>query len=298
MDEEDWRNIEEIIESLEPPFIATKKLQAEQLSLGDMYGAWLECKQALSKFDNDLAKKIYESMEKRERREVYARSNALAGQEKCPALFEYPGFSATLLLDPRYFTALEASEVADGKAFINKLYSRLQEKKKTNQNNAISDDDNEREDEGELSEEDEISVMLQRRDQSRTESATFSVTEVCRELDKFYRETPRVKDRKKPVLEWWEEHKHVWPALYEIALILHSIPATQVSVERLFSSLKFIMHSLRNGLEDTMIEDLVLILNNSHLVKEDILVMINNLEDGDDISDEEAQPNASSSSSS
>ncbi|KAK3910672.1 Glycine reductase complex component B subunit gamma, partial [Frankliniella fusca] len=97
-----------------------------------------------------------------------------------------------------------------------------------NQNNTtISNDNNEIEVEGEFSEEDETCAMLLQRDESRTERATFSATEVCRELDKFYRETPMVKDRMKPVLEWWEEHKYVWPALYEIALILHSIPATQ-----------------------------------------------------------------------
>lgn len=100
--EEDWAEVESILESLEPAMVATKILQGEQLTLGDMYGTWLECKMKLQRVGTPLADSIVQAMKNRERREVYARSNRLlAGQDKVPPLFEYPGFLAAIFLDPR-----------------------------------------------------------------------------------------------------------------------------------------------------------------------------------------------------
>lgn len=89
-------------------------------------------------------------------------------------------------------------------------------------------------------------------------------------------------------MKWWEDKKHTYPELYEVAKVVHAIPATQVSVERLFSALRFVMHHLRGNLSASIIEDLVLILNNSRLVKADILVLIgaDSHEDDDDDDDD------------
>lgn len=203
----------------------------------------------------------------------------VCGQEKSPALFDYPGFAATIFLDPRFFTVLEEKEVTAAKTFIQNLHGSLQQKKNRNQDEP-AEEENEVDDN--IEPDDEILTMLQERDSTRVQTATFTSIELCTELYKFYRETPLKKTRKKPILQWCEENKLKWPTLYLMAQILHYIPATQVSVERLFSSLKFKMHHLRSGLEDCIIDDLVGILNNSHLVKEDILLLINNVADNDD----------------
>ncbi len=117
--EDDWKNAESILESLEPTMRATKILQGEQLTLGDMLGTWLECKLQLKKVGSPLADQIAEAMTKRERREVFARSNReRAGQDKVPPLFEYPGFLASIFLDPRYFTILNEEEIFTAKHHI------------------------------------------------------------------------------------------------------------------------------------------------------------------------------------
>ncbi len=117
--------------------------------------------------------------------------------------------------------------------------------------------------------------MLSAGDGARLQqSTTASSTDISSKLNAFFRSTPRIKDRKVNILKWWEEKKIEHPELYEVAIVVHAIPSTQVSVERLFSALRFVMHHLRGNLSSQMIEDLVLILNNSHLVKEDILTLI------------------------
>ncbi|XP_052130624.1 uncharacterized protein LOC113210910 [Frankliniella occidentalis] len=169
--EDDWTYVESVLESLEATMVvATKVLQAEQLTLGYMYGAWAECKIKLGKVGSPLASQILESMEKRERREVYALSNRLmAGQDKVPPLFDYPGFLAAIFLDLRYFAILEESDVVTAKSYISNLWTKI-EKNKNPRHENIPEGDQVVEEEEE--DEDEVSALLRARDRGRTRNFT------------------------------------------------------------------------------------------------------------------------------
>ncbi|KAE8741817.1 hypothetical protein FOCC_FOCC012649 [Frankliniella occidentalis] len=291
--EDDWNNAENILESLKPTMLATKILQGEQLTLGDMLGTWLECKIELKKVGSPLADQIVEAMTKRERREVFAQSNRQrAGQDKVPPLFEYPGFLASIFLDPRYFTILNEEEIMTAKIHISQLWAKI-EKNKNLGSQQISSDSNP---DGGEDPEDELEAILSAGDGARLQNSLAPSTDIASKLNIYFRSTPRIRDRKINILKWWEEKKIEFPELYEVAVVVHAIPSTQVSVERLFSALRFVMHHLRGNLSAQMIEDLVLILNNSHLVKEDILVLINGEEKSDD-EEEVDDPNEGEGSS-
>ena len=47
---------------------------------------------------------------------------------------------------------------------------------------------------------------------------------------------------------FWERKKADYPLLYELFMVLSSVPFTQVSVERLFSHLKFILGDQRSSI--------------------------------------------------
>lgn len=64
------------------------------------------------------------------------------------------------------------------------------------------------------------------------------------------------------ILEYWESQKITRPKLYALAKVVLAVPATQVSVERLFSSLRFVMERLRYNLNDTTVENILVIRNN------------------------------------
>lgn len=64
------------------------------------------------------------------------------------------------------------------------------------------------------------------------------------------------------VLKFWEDNKEHYPDLYPIALIIFSVPGTQVSVERLFSQLKFLLDPLRNRLGSQMVNDIFILKAN------------------------------------
>ncbi|KAK3910015.1 Putative AC9 transposase [Frankliniella fusca] len=169
-----------------------------------------------------------------------------------------------------------------GKSYLKKLWARIQQKTRATENNVevITNEDTSSPDTPDPDtpeSEDEVSAMIKARDIDRVSGQNSSDRDIGVSLESYYRSTPLL-DRKKSVLKYWEENKVIMPVLYQLALIVHAIPATQVSVERLFSALKFILIPLRLKLSSQMIDDLLIIFNNSILMKEDVLAMISSLE--------------------
>ena len=80
------------------------------------------------------------------------------------------------------------------------------------------------------------------------------------ELLKF-ENSARLMDRKTDVFKWWTERQGT-TLLKEVAYILLSFPVTQVSVERLFSGLRFIMNDLRGCLADSTVKNIMLLRMN------------------------------------
>lgn len=67
------------------------------------------------------------------------------------------------------------------------------------------------------------------------------------------------------VFSYWVERKSQNKELYELSTITNSVPITQVSVERAFSSLAFIFTALRNSLAPETLENLLLIRLNKDI---------------------------------
>ncbi|XP_033242774.1 uncharacterized protein LOC117186299 isoform X3 [Drosophila miranda] len=67
------------------------------------------------------------------------------------------------------------------------------------------------------------------------------------------------------IMEYWEEHRYRFPNLYQLAKVVHSVPATQVSVERSFSALKMMLTDQRCNLADETLSKLLFVkLNNTY----------------------------------
>lgn len=69
-------------------------------------------------------------------------------------------------------------------------------------------------------------------------------------------------------IEFWAKNKSNMKDVYEISTILNAVPVTQVSVERAFSSLPFILTALRNSLHADTLENLLLIRLNKDIFDE------------------------------
>lgn len=60
-------------------------------------------------------------------------------------------------------------------------------------------------------------------------------------------------------MEYWEEKKFVYPNLYQLAKVVHSVPATQVSVERAFSALRLVLTDLRCNLSAETLQKIMFV---------------------------------------
>lgn len=60
-------------------------------------------------------------------------------------------------------------------------------------------------------------------------------------------------------IEFWAKNKNNMSDIYEISTILNAVPATQVTVERAFSSLPFILSALRNQLHAETLENILIV---------------------------------------
>ncbi|KAK2579426.1 hypothetical protein KPH14_002638 [Odynerus spinipes] len=109
---------------------------------------------------------------------------------------------------------------------------------------------------------DEVKKMLRNLDnQKRGNNTSLHSLDIMNMLRKFL-EYPRL-DSKENILEFWDRNKNNIPELYSLAKIALSVPPTQVSVERLFSSLKYILSYLRYNLSDNILDDILMLRVNT-----------------------------------
>ncbi|CAH0563041.1 unnamed protein product [Brassicogethes aeneus] len=66
LSENNWADIESLVEALQPAKITAKKLQSDQLLMPDFYCAWLLCIEKTEEIDSTLAKNIVKCMKTRE----------------------------------------------------------------------------------------------------------------------------------------------------------------------------------------------------------------------------------------
>lgn len=117
---------------------------------------------------------------------------------------------------------------------------------------------------------DELEIYLRNQDDSSqssdfgnfSNSQTSAVgTKIETLLKSFYIENKRL-NHKTNILQFWDSKKAIYPELFELSNIILSVPATQVSVERLFSSLKFVLSPYRSNVSAKNLEDQLLIRSN------------------------------------
>ncbi|RVE48834.1 hypothetical protein evm_006608 [Chilo suppressalis] len=97
-----WDTLTEILKSLTPAKQLTKKLQEEQLTVGDFYLAWMMCQFQLSKIKTRLSENIIESMKERQK-----------------LLFENDVFINGMFLDPRVNSVLTSVQQKKSKRKLN-----------------------------------------------------------------------------------------------------------------------------------------------------------------------------------
>lgn len=249
----EWQQVDALCKALLPAKICTKKLQSEQLTLTDFYGAWLTCKiqtQSLNtNFSNNLSQCLII-------REQHIMNNKV--------------LLSAIYLDPRFKNMLTQEQSTIAIEHLINVWVHIKELEKKEiefvgsmKNPTIEDNDNGL---ASMNDSDELETFLQEKDNesslsfnSPTQGSTATRIEAA--LKSYYLDQKRL-SHKLNVLKFWKQMETTYPELAELAKTIYSVPSTQVSVERLFSGLKFILSPYRTSVSSKNLEDQLLVRTN------------------------------------
>lgn len=247
---ETWNLLTNLKCSLEPAMILSKKLQMEQLTFGDFWYEWLKCILKIKKVTGSFSIILAEALENRQK-----------------TLLDNDTYLSAIYLDPRFNAILSREQVEKAVKHLVNTWSRLaslQERQAPAEVAGAPNLSGMVHNSVEISVNQEIENMLHVADLNRQNSLNYIIhntdfdkEEVVRDFLRF----PRI-DQLKSVLDYWEEKKNFHSQLYPLALAVLSVPATQVSVERIFSALKYVLSPLRHNLLGDAVNDILVIQQN------------------------------------
>jgi len=110
---------------------------------------------------------------------------------------------------------------------------------------------------------DPIKQFLQEKESIEVSSSSQNTTSIIIEnvLKTYYLNQKRL-DHKINILQFWKSMESTYPELYILSKIVFAVPSTQVSVERLFSGLKFILSPYRSNITSINLENQLIVRTN------------------------------------
>ncbi|XP_022167062.1 zinc finger BED domain-containing protein 4-like, partial [Myzus persicae] len=257
----DWNLVGKIVTALEPAKIATVQMQSNSLTPGDIYGIWLKTQMSLSKINIPLSKTLLKNMAERQKH-----------------IFMNPVFESAIYLDPHYQHLMSVTSKTNAVLHLVNTYNLMKNIK--NYNDTVQDQDtdefiteisettNENIETGlEENDPNNFQLYLQSLSQgipsssqsssSNTDTVSISIVSLLN----LYDNQP-ILPHTESILFYWESKKFECPELYALSHVVMAVPTTQVSVERSFSSLKFVFGDLRSRLGSELLEKIMLIRAN------------------------------------
>lgn len=250
--------LKEIICILNIPYKATLEFQSSKLTLSDVYGRWtamtlhLNAYEKKINFKTGLATKLKNSLHKRK-----------------DVLFENPIMSAAIFLDPRYHNVIarDIEKCKEAKDILMKIWNQniilntnVQNLNINNVHESSASDDFFIE----FNEVEEMNAFLGRhtaypQTQNNNEKNDIEVM-----IDLF---NPPSMEMNQSVLKFWKSVKDDdnYKDLYNLAMVVFTVPPTEVQVERDFSSLDHVFTKRRCRLTEERLHDILLLHLNKDL---------------------------------
>lgn len=240
---------------LEPYDKYTTKLQSETVTLSDFFGFWLALRIKTAKREDEFSVELMKQIN--------------SWHEK---LMENPVIVAAVYLDPRFQCAIgEFKQLAID--FLIGLHFKLKDIESDGTNEQNDDEldtgnGNEKSDDSSYEIEEYLSAYSSVCS-AHSNSMIFGSDEEDEErrmraiLEGFDGKKEKLSLK---ILDFWEAHEHEWPELYKLASVVFAIPPTQTTVERAFSSLALILTSHRTRLNDSTLQNILLVRLNFGLI--------------------------------
>lgn len=166
-----------------------------------------------------------------------------------------------MVLDPRFCDEVFDYKLAEAKNVLLNMYNRM----KIFRTEA---DESTTEAVCSSSSADIFAQYLKNKTKQRNQMLDRTITddEIFSSIDSFIQnDAMHTTDESWSILQFWEDKKKDYPALYELAMVIYAIAPTQVTVERNFSVLGYIFNDRRSNLSQKLLEDVLLIVLNQDL---------------------------------
>lgn len=237
-----WNILKEIHYVLKIPYDATIALQKKTLTLSDAYEIWLKMtlhlKALVSRrsFTTDFPKRLLVALQSRE-----------------DAIFNNPLMTCALFLDPRFNSQIVKDSVKVDQATrdLVKIWHRINSNSTESQN--IGDTTVNTDSSFEF---DSNRAMEEFLTNNQNLAMQQNACDIQHLLEAF---NPEYLPPQTSVLKYWELLKEQQIELYKIAMVVYSVPPTEVQIERDFSRLNFVFGDLRCNLTEERLEDIMFI---------------------------------------
>jgi hypothetical protein len=201
----------------------------------------IKCKYNTKKCNTKFSETVHDNLEKRGK-----------------YYMEHVVIHFALFLDPRYQGLLSFSERSHAKLHLRMLWSKIECLSNNEKNKPIrsfGENINSADCHDEFS---EFINTLKKKNRTvcgtNTVENNFNIMAVLEGFDGVG-EIEKIHS----VLKYWEEQRNEHPQLYLLSSVVYGVPATQVTVERAFSSLRYILSSLRENLNEEILENILMI---------------------------------------
>ncbi|XP_015042936.2 uncharacterized protein [Drosophila pseudoobscura] len=262
--EADWTEVKVLAEALEPIYLANQKLQTEQLYLGDFYKMWLDLTLTMAAMKNPHSAALREAIGKRE--------ESLTSNESV---------TSAIYLDPRMRIILSKNPIKLMCArnhlttVFKKIYGVAKRDDLSLRTNSHSSEstapDLKLPSTSQLSTASQSTcsslndflnsfVVASGNEESDEDEAQYEVQLAINEINDY---CPKPIDINQNIMSYWEEKKFIYPCLYQLAKVIHCVPATRVSVERTFSALKLDLSDLRRHLSENAVKQIIFLRLNT-----------------------------------
>jgi hypothetical protein len=255
--EDQWNKIINLLEILRPVAELTSRLQYEQLDVSQFIAFWKFAMFQLEQNPDPKAAILRKMIQKREE-----------------VMFENEILVAGMYLDKRFHNLLTYDQKAKAEDFIFKVWAKQK---------LISNINEEKEPEDVEIVEPVVSnsnysnfenyIQIQMQTQGSASSSSYSQTSQTNstknslqlELEKYSQMPSLNADLNYKMIEYWKLLEDL-PILREIVLNILAAPVTEVSVERMFSHLNFILNPRRNRLKNDILEDIMFLRLNDRFL--------------------------------
>lgn len=215
-----WEKIDELVQTLEFPFLATKAMENRNFCYTDLYLWSMRIEIKLNRIIENsphfnFAAILKTKLKERERN-----------------LFNTPIMMTALYLDPRFRKQLTATETSIAVETLHKMFIQIKSKPLTSPRglNAID-------------RQIEAQIFL---DQQLQQTEAHLRSELTMAMSNY--NAAQITDINRNAIDFWKDNKQLYPQLYEISRIVFSIASSISETERTFSGFSYIYNVRRMNL--------------------------------------------------